>query len=443
MPTRDEWATFQKWSKDFGSDIVHVTVFGTHIVILNSAKAANELLDGRSAIYSDRPAMPALTTLIDMEWNFGLIEYGTRWRNWRKAFHAYFNPQAAENFHPIELKGAHRLLRNLLATPDNLVHHMRHMAGQVILAIAYGIDVAPSGDRNVESAEKAVGAIIAGSLRGRIFDLFPFLVKMPWWFPGAGFKKEAQTKWVPHVQIALHAPYETVKGQMAAGTAKPSVASSMISELNDKSSEEEIFTSMAIPATMYLVVLFRSRRAGYDRFCTPFLLPCDDPLPEVQRKGQAEIDAVVGKDRLPDFGDEPLLPYVSAILEEALRWHPVVPLAIPHRLTTDDVYEGWLLPAGTLVIGNSWGILHDEANVGSHPEQFIPERYLPGGDATVGTADVAFGYGRRICPGRYMGRATDWIAIASVLATFNISPARDKLGREIIPEEIYESGLAM
>ena len=48
--------------------------------------------------------------------------------------------------------------------------------------------------------------------------------------------------------------------------------------------------------------------------------------PEVQRKAQAEIDSVVGKDRLPDFGDQPLLPYVTAILEEALRWHPVVPL---------------------------------------------------------------------------------------------------------------------
>jgi len=48
--------------------------------------------------------------------------------------------------------------------------------------------------------------------------------------------------------------------------------------------------------------------------------------PEVQRKAQAEIDAVVGRDRLPDFGDRPLLPYVSAILQETFRWHPVLPL---------------------------------------------------------------------------------------------------------------------
>jgi hypothetical protein len=60
-----------------------------------------------------------------MDWNFGLIEYGPRWRNWRKAFHAYFNPQASEKFHPVEIEGIHRLLRNLLATPQDLVHHLR------------------------------------------------------------------------------------------------------------------------------------------------------------------------------------------------------------------------------------------------------------------------------------------------------------------------------
>jgi cytochrome P450 len=87
-------------------------------------------------------------------------------------------------------------------------------------------------------------------------------------------------------------------------------------------------------------------------------------------------------------------------------------------------------------------LLHDEKNVGSHPERFVPERYLPSGGATLSSADVAFGYGRRICPGRFMGRATDWIAIASVLAAFDVSPALDEHGREIIPEEIYQSGLA-
>ncbi|KAI0253238.1 cytochrome P450 [Lactifluus subvellereus] len=286
---------------------------------------------------------------------------------------------------------------------------MRHMAGQVILSIAYGIDVAPHGDRNVETAEKAVGAIIAGSLRGRIFDLFPFRMLSPSWFPGAGFKKEAQLEWVPHVRTALHAPYEAVKRQMAR---KPSshqafcgpVATSMISELNEKSTEEEIYTSMAIPATMYLGAQDTTVSVLHSFFLATVLYP------GVQRKAQTEIDAVVGKERLPNFGDRPLLPYVSPLRAYVDN---CVSAAIPHRLTTDDVYKGWFLPAGIIVIGNSWGILHDEANVWPHPERFIPERYLPGGGATIPTADTTFEYGRRICPPRFMGRSTDWIARTS------------------------------
>ena len=48
--------------------------------------------------------------------------------------------------------------------------------------------------------------------------------------------------------------------------------------------------------------------------------------PEVQAKAQADIDRVIGKDRLPDFDDRPALPYLDAILRETLRWHPVAPL---------------------------------------------------------------------------------------------------------------------
>ena len=48
--------------------------------------------------------------------------------------------------------------------------------------------------------------------------------------------------------------------------------------------------------------------------------------PEVQKKAQAEIDTVIGPNRLPDFGDRPSLPYINAVVKEALRWHLVAPL---------------------------------------------------------------------------------------------------------------------
>ena len=54
--------------------------------------------------------------------------------------------------------------------------------------------------------------------------------------------------------------------------------------------------------------------------------------PEVMRKAQAQIDAVVGRDRIPTFEDQKNLPYVEAMVKEVLRWRPVGPLAVPRNV---------------------------------------------------------------------------------------------------------------
>lgn len=100
--------------------------------------------------------------------------------------------------------------------------------------------------------------------------------------------------------------------------------------------------------------------------------------PEVQAKAREELDRVVG-DRLPCHADLEELPYFNAMLTESLRWHPPIPLRelflggilrdlrrwlitvayflLPkavHRLTHDDVYEGKLIPAGSVAVINCW-----------------------------------------------------------------------------------------
>ena len=58
-------------------------------------------------------------------------------------------------------------------------------------------------------------------------------------------------------------------------------------------------------------------------------------FPEKQRKAQAEIDSVIGSARLPLMQDRGSLPYVGAVIQETMRWHPVGPLcecaALPVR----------------------------------------------------------------------------------------------------------------
>lgn len=76
--------------------------------------------------------------------------------------------------------------------------------------------------------------------------------------------------------------------------------------------------------------------------------------PDVQAKAQAELDGVLGHGYLPTFENEDELPYLSAVVKETLRWESVTPLGVPHLLTKDDVYKGYLLPAGAIIVANSW-----------------------------------------------------------------------------------------
>ena len=79
-------------------------------------------------------------------------------------------------------------------------------------------------------------------------------------------------------------------------------------------------------------------------------------FPEVQKRGQAELDRVVGPDRLPDFEDIKSMPYIRALTMETMRWLPVFPSAIPHAAVADDEYMSYRIPKGTIVIPVSYFI---------------------------------------------------------------------------------------
>src|SRR4051812_1389428 len=98
-------------------------------------------------------------------------------------------------------------------------------------------------------------------------------------------------------------------------------------------------------------------------------------FPEVQRKVQEEIDRIVGPDLMPTMDDEQDLQYARACMKEALRWMPTTILgAVPHAVTQDDEYMGYLIQKGADVMNNVWGIHMDE-NRHPNPRAFNPDRH--------------------------------------------------------------------
>lgn len=162
-------------------------------------------------------------------------------------------------------------------------------------------------------------------------------------------------------------------------------------------------------------------------------------FPKVQTKAQKEIDAVVGRDRLPQFEDRKHLPYVNALVKETFRWHPVAPLAVPHKVDEEISYGGYRIPKGAYLVPSIWWFLHDPQTY-SDPASFDPDRYLEPRNEPDPT-EANFGFGRRICPGRYLAIETLFITVAHLLATFDIAKAVDESGNELEPQKLPTHGL--
>lgn len=166
--------------------------------------------------------------------------------------------------------------------------------------------------------------------------------------------------------------------------------------------------------------------------------------PEVLAKAQQEIDSVVGTGRLPTFSDRASMPYLECVMSEVLRWGAPVPLALPHRLMEDDVYNGMHIPKGSLVFGNVWQMVRNP-ELFKEPDAFIPERYLePVDEVTAKRRDprsYVFGFGRRRCPGMHLIESSLWIVMASMIATLDITKAVDERGNVIEPEVVFDNAV--
>ncbi|KAG6375615.1 cytochrome P450 [Boletus reticuloceps] len=389
ISSEKNWEDFAALGRKYG-DISTISILGTRYVVLNSYEAISAVLEKQSSKCSNRPH---LTMASDLHFN---RLFGTR--------------SSTAAFNSIGEEETRRFVCKLLRTPEDLVDHIRSTAGAIIFEVTYGYTVQEEKDPFVELVEKvmAIGSLIA-TPGAFLVDFIPSLRYLPEWFPGASFLRDAK-KYNQLLMDSVLKPHQYVVDQMTAGSAIPSFSSTLLE--GGVSPEEEdviMWTSLNVSLGASDTVI-----SAIHSFFLAMIL-----FPEVQAKAQAELDAVVGSERLPSFNDRDSLPYINAICKEVLRWHTVAPLAMPHVATEDIYYNGFLIPQGSCIIGNSWAVLHDESTY-PDPEVFCPERFLAE-TPQLDPQNVCFGFGRRICPGFHLAEASLFISVAVSLATLVIS----------------------
>ncbi|KAF4450449.1 hypothetical protein F53441_6448 [Fusarium austroafricanum] len=435
-PEYQHWLRF----KDRHGLISHISVFGQSFVIIHDRHAIHEILDKASAKTSARPHMNFAGDMCGYSELLTLRQYDATFRQHRKLVHQQLGTKAlAARFQNSQDVESHRLLFRVLNDPENLIQHFKTEASAIMLQMTYGYVVEPkSSDPLAVLIERMMqDASTAAAPLTWAVDLIPALRYLPEWFPGTSFHTAAR-KSHNILRNVIDIPYTFVQRQMAAGRQRLSYVSSLV-EQHDRDFQGGKLDENTEKAIKYTAAAMYAGGAdttvtSITSFILAMLL-----FPAVQKKAQEEIEAVVGVDRLPQHKDRENLPYIDALIKETHRWLPIAPMGVPHVAAEHVDYKGLHIPKGALLLPAVWWFLHDD-QVYSDPLSFDPDRYLGARDEPD-PANEMFGYGRRICPGRYVADDSMFITISRLLATFHIGRAVDERGNEIIPKVDVSPGL--
>ncbi|KAI0317639.1 cytochrome P450 [Amylostereum chailletii] len=421
IPAVKPWVTYTSWGKKYGP-ISAVQVFGQSIIILNSVNVIKDLFERRGAFYSDRFSLPIVDMFGLIEWNFPSQSLSDTWRNGRKITDYGLRAAAVRKYSAVLQDKAHEFLRMVSKSPTRFTDYISLSTGSIMLQLLYGYQADSFGDPLLSQSEESMHILNSSVLPGALL-----VNTLPLRLPGMGFKILAE-RCKQLFQNVKRDTYGYVRSGMRNGTAPPSILRDYLEDNQnvDKSSSlddgviADAISSLYGPGVDTTVSMLKSLFLALALY------------PNVQQRSQEELDEVIGVHRLPSFDDRASLPYAEAVFRELLRWRLAVPLGLPHMTAKDDIYEGYLIPKGSIVWGNTWAILHDPETY-PDPEDFKPERFLSPDGRVIDDPRLAyaFGYGRRICPGRHLVEQSLWIFTVSILFAFRVERAKNEMGHEI------------
>ncbi|KAJ3884942.1 cytochrome P450 [Lentinula edodes] len=339
------------------------------------------------------------------------------WRKMRKMVHLGMGHQATMDFMPIVENGAQAFIHSLLQCSDSCKYHetLRKSIGQHIIQFAYGIHSSPSLKKHVALAEDVLEelnyAIVFGSY---LVDAFPVLKYLPRWMPGAHFKMHAaatKKKVMDMIDLPFQEAMQTVQTVESS-----SVLQKITQQFHINNTNKRLEIKWAVGS------LYGAGTEPIFSALTVFILAMVS-YPQVQHSAHLELDHVIGPGCVPKYEDWKALPYINAIIWETLRWHPPIPLGVPHYTKTQQWYKDYCIPAHCTAFVNIWGLSRD-TDIYQDPEIFSPERFL-GPKPELCPEKWVFGFGRRSCVGSDYALHILYMYISAILYHFDITVPKD------------------
>lgn len=435
LPSKWAWLKFHEYIKEYGP-IVKLNIMGQTHILLGSERIVEDLVKSRGVLYSSRPQPPSVS-ILSKDLHILMLPEGERLRAGRRFLSQLLTRSAVSRYEPYQWLETYRMVIDLIATPHKAVEIFEHWSLAMGSRMLYGRAM-PSYDgeqKEMVDCETTFEEVLSpGAFLVDILPWMRFLPEAvaPWkrWLKQMSQRDEA----------FYYRLWNRTRDDLDSGRDVPSWTRLCIEDLRD--GQGRIGDMTELEAVHLMGVTYTAFGTTYANLLN--LLLAIVRHPEWWQRVQAEMDSVVGADRLPTLNDLPRLPMLRAMLCEVTRVWPVTPAGVPHQLIKDDTYSGYHLPADSVVHLVTWSCGRDETRY-PDPDIFNPDRWLdpkfptyrePLTEYPTLTNTLMFGAGRRQCPGMAVGTRNVYIQAMMLAWACDFGRARHaKTGEEIIPPE--------
>ncbi|KAM5318067.1 cytochrome P450 1B1 isoform 2-T8 [Glossophaga mutica] len=416
--------SFARLAKRYG-DVFQIHLGGCPVVVLNGERAIRQALVQQGAAFANRPSFASFRVVAGGR-SLAFGQYSERWKAQRRAAHSTMRA-----FLSHQLRSRRVLEGHVLGEVRELVELLvRGSAGGAFLdprpltlvAVANVMCAACFGCRySHEDAEfrellshneefgRTVGA-------GSLVDVLPWLQRFPNPVRTAFREFEQLNRNFSNFIIDKFMRHQE---SFRPGADPRDMMDACILSVEKEAAEKSGDSSARLDIDYVPSTVTDIFGASQDTLSTAlqWLLILFTRYPDVQARVQAELDQVVGRDRLPCLEDQPRLPYVMAFLYEAMRFSSFVPVTIPHATTANTSLLGYHIPKDTVVFVNQWSVNHDPVKW-PNPEDFDPARFLDKDgiiNKDLTSSVMIFSMGKRRCIGEELSKVQLFL-FTSILA---------------------------
>eukprot|EP00058_Branchiostoma_floridae_P019827 XP_002605317.1 hypothetical protein BRAFLDRAFT_89040 [Branchiostoma floridae] len=349
------------WRRQYG-DVFTVRMGMEDVVVLNGYTAVKDALVDRSELFASRPQ----NYLFDFVTSFGKGQ-------------------------PFDPEG------DLQVTIAN-----------VICSTAFGSRF-DYGDERFKKLGEAVLIIVDRLGAGQIINVFPFLR----FVPGVNKSLRDVSKYNAKIHAFLWDEISRHRHNLDRENPRDFLDFCLV-ELEKREKVEDFTEEQAMCLTYEFFIAGVDTLTNTMQWCLLYMVL----YPDVQKKVQSELDAVVGGAQ-PALSHRAQLPYTEATLMEVQRMRPVGPLGLPHATTQDVTVGVFDLPAGVKILTNLHS-LHMDPAYWPDPDRFDPERFLDTEGKVISKPKsfMPFSGGRRVCLGEQLAKMELFLLFSSLLQNF-------------------------